>query len=321
MPLLEVRGLRVEYPSRAGALVAVDGIDFSIGTGERVGLVGESGSGKSSAAFAIAGLLRAPGRIASGSVRFEGQELLELDSDGMNRLRGTRMAMVYQDPFTFLNPVLTVGDQVTEVLRSHRLLGPGKARAETQAAFERLGLTPASVVTKKYPHQLSGGQRQRVVIAMAAIANPRLLIADEPTTALDVTVQAQILDQLSRTVDEIQSSLLLISHDLAVIRLMCDRVYVMYAGQVVESGTAEQIFDSPRHPYTQALVRASRRQLDEDGRFPTIPGSAPDLRHPPRGCRFASRCPFRFDRCTEAPPLIPRGDGGRAACWLPEEQD
>ncbi|HZP97428.1 MAG TPA: ABC transporter ATP-binding protein [Candidatus Limnocylindria bacterium] len=314
--VLAVEGLRVEYPSGDGSLVAVDGIDFEVAAGERVGIVGESGSGKSSAAFAIAGLLSPPGRISAGHIRFEDVDLVTLDEAERERMRGVRLSMVYQDPFTFLNPVLRVGDQVAEVLTAHGRASAREARARTEELFEQLGLTPGRQFARKYPHQLSGGQRQRVVIAMAVIARPGLLIADEPTTALDVTVQAQILTLLSRTVRRLGSSLLLISHDLSVIRLMCERVYVMYAGLFVESGRTERIFRAPRHPYTQALLRASSRVLDEQRRFPTIPGVPPDRRYPPTGCRFAERCAYRFERCAEAPPLLSVAEGGRAACWL-----
>jgi peptide/nickel transport system ATP-binding protein len=315
-PLLEVDGLTVRYPGLRGAVTAVDGVRLEVGEGERVGLVGESGSGKSTVAFATSRLLRPPGEVAGGSVRFEGEDLLALDEAAMDRVRGARLGMVYQDPFTFLNPVLRVGDQVGEVLRAHSRAGRAEARERAVELLGRLGLEPAVAIARKYPHQLSGGQRQRVVIAMAAVAQPRLLIADEPTTALDVTVQAQILRLLARTVADLGSSLLLISHDLAVVRLMCERVYVMYAGRIVESGPTERLFASPRHPYTEALIRASSRALGEGGRFATIAGAPPDLRHPPAGCRFAERCPARIEECATSPNLRPVPEGGEVACWV-----
>ena len=315
-PLLAISKLRVEYPAAGATLIAVDGIDLQVRQGQRVGLVGESGSGKSTLAFATTRLLRSPGR-ASGRIEFEGRDLLSLDEAGCNAVRGSRIAMVYQDPFTFLNPLIPVGDQVGETLRMHGGLSRAEARAHAEAMLERLGLRPAAVVARKYPHQLSGGQRQRVVIAMALIARPLLLVADEPTTALDVTVQAQILRVLSSIVAELGTSLLLISHDLAVIRLMCDFVYVMYAGKIVEYGPAGDLFAAPRHPYTQALLQASGHEVDSNRRFFTIPGAPPDLRHPPQGCRFAHRCPHRMDICAEAPALIADGrSGGHVACWL-----
>ena len=315
-PLLEIAGLKVSYGSPAAPMLAVDDVSLTVGRGERVGLVGESGSGKSSVAFAVMGLLRSPGRVVAGNARFGGTDLLRLDDDGMNRVRGARLTMVYQDPFTFLDPVMRVGDQVVEVLRAHRDMTGAEACERSLALFERLGLRPGALAARKYPHQLSGGQRQRVVIAMAIVSEPTLVIADEPTTALDVTVQAQILRLLAQSVDEIGSSLLLISHDLSVIRLMCKRVYVMYAGQIVEVGDTATIFTSPRHPYTAALIAASERAPDEQNRFPTIGGVPPDMRRPPSGCRFEPRCVYRMEACLQQPPLRPTATGGEAACWL-----
>ncbi len=316
--LLTVRGLRVEYPGEGGAVRAVRGIDLDVAAGERVGLVGESGSGKSTAAFAIAGLLRPPGQITAGSIKFENSDLARLKEDDLNRGRGSRLGMVYQDPFTFLNPVMRVGDQIAEVLMAHRGMGRREARARVEHTLEQMGLVPGHLMARKYPHQLSGGQRQRVIIAMATAIGPRLLIADEPTTALDTTVQMQILRLLLEAVAELGSSLLLISHDLAIVRATCQRVYVMYAGRIVESGDCELVFSSPRHPYTRALVDASRRVPDSRGQFPTIAGAPPDLRHPPSGCPFAARCPRRFDRCGREAPLLQAEANWRAACWLVE---
>ena len=318
--LLEIGGLSVSYGGAPSPMLAVEDVSLTVGRGERVGLVGESGSGKSSVAFAVSRLLRAPGQVVAGHAIFEGTDLLRLDDDSMNRVRGARLGMVYQDPFTFLNPVMRVGDQVAEVLHAHRKMTAEQARERTLALLERLGLRPGPVTARKYSHQLSGGQRQRVVIAMAIVAEPALIIADEPTTALDVTIQAQILRLLSRSVNEIGSSLLLISHDLSVIRLMCQRVYVMYAGQIVEAGDTETIFTAPRHPYTAALVAASERAVDERNRFATIAGAPPDLRHPPNGCRFAERCAFRMDVCDRPPPPRPTSSGGQVACWLEQPE-
>jgi oligopeptide/dipeptide ABC transporter ATP-binding protein len=318
-PLLSIRGLRVEYPLESGTVTAIDGVDLEVGKGQRVGLVGESGSGKSTLAFAATRLLRSPGRATEGRVDFEGQNLLSLDENSCNEIRGAKIAMVYQDPFTFLNPLIRVGNQIGETLRTHGGISRVQARARTVALLERLGLRPGAMVTRKYPHQLSGGQRQRVVIAMALINRPTLLVADEPTTALDVTVQAQILRVLSGVIDEFGTSLLLISHDLAVIRLMCDRIYVMYAGKIVESGPASELFAAPKHPYTQALLQASGRSVDSSRRFSTISGAPPDMRRPPQGCRFVYRCPYRMDICAEPPPLVQvSSSGAEAACWLNE---
>jgi oligopeptide/dipeptide ABC transporter ATP-binding protein len=314
--VLAIRGLRVEYPAGGRALAAVDGVDLTVGAGQRVGLVGESGSGKSTLALAAMRLLRAPGRIAAGEVAFEGRDLAGLDEAGCTRLRGDRIAMVYQDPFTFLNPLIRIGEQIAETLLVHGVAGRAERTARTELLLDQLGLRPATLMARKYPHQLSGGQRQRAVIAMALVNRPALLVADEPTTALDVTVQAQILRVLHRSIVELGASLLLISHDLAVVRLVADQVYVMYAGQVVESGPAAALFTAPRHPYTAALLRASGHDLGADRRFFTIPGNPPDMRRPPAGCRFAERCPHRMAVCATPPPLVAVGGAGaRVACW------
>jgi ABC-type dipeptide/oligopeptide/nickel transport system ATPase component len=257
--LLEVRDLVVEYPSRRGAVQAVDGVDLDVRRGERVGIVGESGSGKSTLAFAILRLLRAPGRISRGSIRFEGVDLVRLDEAAIGRLRGARLAMVYQDPFTYLNPVMRVGAQVAEVLALHRGLSRAVAREAVVQLFARLDLPDPTALVDAFPHQLSGGQRQRVVIAMAVALQPALLVADEPTTALDVTVQAQILRLLESLVRDMGASLILISHDLGVVRAVCDRVCVMRAGRVVEVGAAELLLRQPRHPYTRSLLDATER--------------------------------------------------------------
>ncbi|NTI78561.1 ABC transporter ATP-binding protein [Rhizobium rhizogenes] len=313
--LLTIVDLTVEYPSPGGTLKAVEGVSLAVGRGERVGIVGESGSGKSTTAFAAMGLLRTPGRVTAGQIVLDRQDVAALDERAMNALRGTRMAMVYQDPFTFLNPLYRVGAQVAETLLAHGKAAKADAIAQAVALLDRLGL-PGAVTARKYPHQLSGGQRQRIVIAMALIGRPDLVIADEPTTALDVTVQAQILDVLADAIRELGTSLLIISHDLAVMQLMCDRVYVMYAGRVVEHGPAEALFAAPAHPYTQALMRASRRETDEDRHFYTIAGNPPDLRRVQKGCRFADRCPHRMAVCTEKEPPLRPSNGTHAACWL-----
>jgi ABC-type dipeptide/oligopeptide/nickel transport system ATPase component len=259
VPILQVDALRVEYPSAASSTVAVRDVSIRVGRGERVGLVGESGSGKSTLAFATMGLLKPPGRVSAGTITVDGTELTQLSERRIAALRGDAMSMIYQDPFTFLNPLITVGDQIGEVLRLHRGLKKRAARARAAEMLEELGLRPGAEVARKYPHQLSGGQRQRVVIGMALVARPSLVIADEPTTALDVTVQAQILRLLSREIDAQGTSLLLISHDLDVVRLMCDRVYVMLRGDIVEEGPVEKIFADPQHEYTRALLASSRR--------------------------------------------------------------
>ena len=255
-PVLAIRGLRVEYPAGGRALAAVDGVDLAVGAGQRVGLVGESGSGKSTLALAAMRLLRAPGRIAAGEVRFEGRDLAGLDEADCAQLRGDRIAMVYQDPFTFLNPLIRIGEQIAETLLVHGVAGRAERMARTEGLLDQLGLRPATLMARKYPHQLSGGQRQRAVIAMALVNRPALLVADEPTTALDVTVQAQILRVLHRSIVELGASLLLISHDLAVVRIIADEVAVMNKGEIVEHGTSQQVWDEPQEAYTQRLLAA-----------------------------------------------------------------
>jgi len=258
-PILDIDLLRVEYPSAASTSVAVQGVSITVQPGERVGLVGESGSGKSTLAFATMGLLKAPGVVTSGSISVAGRVMTGLPDSEFASMRGSSVSMIYQDPFTFLNPLVRVGDQIGEVLQLHSKASRREARVAAAVILDELGLGPGAATARKYPHQLSGGQRQRVIIGMALVGSPQLVIADEPTTALDVTVQAQILRLLSREIDVHKTALLLISHDLDVIRLMCDRVYVMLKGEVVEQGPVDQIFSAPQHPYTQALLASSRR--------------------------------------------------------------
>jgi len=332
-PLLAVRDLAVEYPLRRGAVRAVDGVDLDVHRGERVGIVGESGSGKSTLAFAILRLLRPPGRITRGSIRFEGVDLVPLDEREIGRLRGARLSMVYQDPFTYLNPVMRVGAQVAEVLTLHRRLPGAEARAAVVQLFERLDLPDAASLVDAFPHQLSGGQRQRVVIAMAVAMQPALLVADEPTTALDVTVQAQILRLLESLVRDMGASLILISHDLGVVRAVCDRVCVMYAGRIIEVGAAGRLLRDPRHPYTRSLLAATARLTGAAQRGPTSAASGStrgasdvhtetDRVRPAAwlgaetGCRFAPSCPDRIEQCGLTPPLVDLGGGQAVACWV-----
>ncbi|MFZ0216437.1 MAG: ABC transporter ATP-binding protein [Candidatus Dormiibacterota bacterium] len=311
-PLLEVEGLCVTY----GMLRAAQDVSLRVGARERVGIVGESGSGKSTVAFAIAGLLRPPGSVTAGGVRFGGNPLLGRSERDVNEVRGSRLGLVYQDPFTVLDPVMRAGDQVAEVLWAHAGAARSEGRRRAAALLDRLGLRPGEAFATRFPHQLSGGQRQRVAIAMAVVSEPQLLIADEPTTALDVTVQAQILRLLLGIVRDLGSSLILITHDLAVVRALCTRVYVMYAGRVVEEGPVDAVLAQPEHPYTRALLEASRRPVSTTEPFSTIPGSPPDLRQQLSGCPFAPRCPARMDRCAEAPELLPVDPDRQVACWL-----
>jgi microcin C transport system ATP-binding protein len=317
-PLLDVRDLSVAFHQPSGASVAVDRISYEIKRGECVALVGESGSGKSVSALSILKLLPYPtASHPSGSIRFKGRELLDLSEREIRGIRGNDISIIFQEPMTSLNPLHTIESQIVEIMQLHSGVSGPVARAQTLELLMQVGIPEPETRLASYPHQLSGGQRQRVMIAMALANEPDLLIADEPTTALDVTVQAQILRVLSRAIADLGTALLLISHDLAVIRLMCDFIYVMYAGRIVEFGPSAQLFASPRHPYTQALLRASARETDSARRFFAIPGAPPDLRRPADGCRFAPRCPQRMDIC-DTPPALRQTAGSDlyAACWL-----
>ena len=302
--LLTVRGLVTEIPSARGVLRAVDGIDLDIGAGEAVALVGESGCGKSMTALSLTRLLRPPARIVAGSVLFEDTDLVRAPEAHLRGLRGARIAMVFQDPMTFLNPVKCVGHQVAEVLRLHRRLNAAAARAEVERVFDRVRLPLPDKTYSLYPHQLSGGMRQRVMIAMAIACRPALLIADEPTTALDVTIQAQIMRLLAELRAELGGALLLITHDLGLVAETCDRVNVMYAGQIVESAPSTRLFAAPAHPYTQGLLRSTLSIAAPQRDFRFIDGQPPDLVTPPPGCRFHPRCDQTIARCAQLAPRL-----------------
>jgi oligopeptide/dipeptide ABC transporter ATP-binding protein len=314
--VLRIDQLRVYFSTRLGDVRAVDGVDLTIRKGETVGLVGESGSGKSVTARSIMRLVpMPPGRYAGGSINFQGLDLLSLDDANMRELRGGRIGMIFQDPMTFLNPVYTAGEQVAEAIRLHQRVSRSEARIRTIELFRTVGIPSPEERYGAYPHQLSGGMRQRVMIAIALSSQPELLIADEPTTALDVTIQAQILDLLLGLQQQLGMSVLLITHDLGVVAETCDRVAVMYAGQIVEEGPVETIFEQPEHPYTIGLINAIPR-ADLEGASPEpIPGSPPDLVSPPAGCRFHPRCPYAEPLCREvAPELRQVAAGHVAAC-------
>jgi oligopeptide transport system ATP-binding protein len=322
--VLDVKNLKTQFFTRAGVVYAVDGISMHIDEGETLGIVGESGCGKSVTATSIMRLIPSPpGRIVEGEIlldRGSGPEnLLDFSDSEMRRVRGNSIAMIFQDPMTSLNPVFTIGDQLTEPLILH--LGMTKREAEERAIelLQRVGIPGASERLHSYPHQFSGGMRQRVMIAMALGCNPQLLIADEPTTALDVTIQAQILDLMLQLNREVGTAILLITHDLGVVAEVCERVNVMYAGQIVETGTAERIFAEPRHPYTIGLLNSIPKLGDriKEELIP-IPGLPPDLLEPPIGCRFRPRCRFRQDKCEESPPLAEAAPGQLARCWFPQ---
>ncbi|MEM7566378.1 MAG: ABC transporter ATP-binding protein, partial [Pseudomonadota bacterium] len=316
-PLLDVEGLRVRFETREGPLDAVAGVDFAIAPGETLGIVGESGSGKSVTAQAVMGLVDPPGFIVGGDMRWCGRSLLDPSRPARKAaqaLRGREIAMVFQDPMTSLNPLMTIGAQLIEVLRRHTDLNARDARARTIELLAAVGITAPESRLGQLPHAFSGGMRQRVMIAMAVACEPRLLIADEPTTALDVTIQAQILDLLAELQARMGLAILLITHDLGIVAGLCHRVAVMYAGRVVETGPVEAIFRVPAHPYTQGLLSATVG-LDADAhRLVSIPGRPPDPRALPPGCPFAPRCPLADARCRETPPIHETPDGW-AACW------
>ena len=313
--LLEVRGLSVRFRTIAGLVNAVNGLDLSIRAGEIVGLVGESGSGKSVSSRAVMGLLPPRTSTVEGSIRLEGDELVGLPESQYRRVRGERVAMIFQDPLTALDPLYRAGEQVAESLRFHFGLGKAAARARVLELLASVGLGDPASVAERYPHELSGGMRQRVMIAMALAAEPELLIADEPTTALDVTVQAQILDLMRSLVRDRDMALLLITHDLGVVRELCERAIVLYAGRVVEEAPVAQLLSTPHHPYTSGLGASIPSILERRRRLPQIQGTPPDPATLPPGCPFAPRCPAAVERCrTEVPALLAAGPGRRSAC-------
>jgi oligopeptide/dipeptide ABC transporter ATP-binding protein len=325
--LLEVRDLAVEFETPAGPVRAVDGVSFDVGAGSALGLVGESGCGKSLTALALLGLTPPRGRIAGGSVRFQGRDLLALPESELRRVRGASLALVFQEPAAALNPVYTVGDQIGEVLRVHGRADRRVARRRAIELLERVGIPDAASRAGAWPHELSGGMKQRVCIAMALACNPALLVADEPTTALDVTIQAQILELLADLRRSEGLAILLISHDLGVVGELCDRVAVMYSGRIVERGPAALLLERPRHPYTRGLLR-SRPRLDaplprsEGERLPAIPGQVPEPRDRPGGCAFHPRCAIAQPDCRATiPPLVEIAAGHDVACPYSDRGD
>ncbi len=307
-PLLEVRHLVTEIQSRKRRLRAVDDVSFQVRRGEILGLVGESGCGKSMTALSMMRLLPTAAHVAGGEILFEGRDLLKLSAREMRGIRGNHVSMVFQEPMTALDPAFTIGSQITEVLHAHTKIGGDEARDRAIAVLDRLGIPNAARRLDSYPHQFSGGMRQRVMLALALVMNPRLLIADEPTTALDVTIQAQILDLIADLRREMGLSVVLITHNLGVIHEVADRVAVMYAGEIVEIGTVDQIFSNPQHPYTQGLLKSMPYLHERRPSLYVIPGRVPDLWAMPRACRFAARCPNRIDQCTETHPVLREAD-------------
>jgi len=324
--LLDIEDLRVSFHIPEGVARAVDGISFNLAPGETIGLVGESGCGKSVTALSILGLIPSPpGKIESGKIMFDGQNLLDLDGESLRKIRGQKISMIFQEPMTSLNPVLPIGRQVAEPLMVHQGLNRAAAFEKAADWLDHVKIPAAAKRLNDYPHQLSGGMRQRVMIAMAMVCGPKLLIADEPTTALDVTIQAQILSLMIRLKEDLAMSLLLITHDLGVVAQMAARVVVMYAGQIVEEASVIDIFDRPFHPYTQGLLKSMPRTGhcgERIKRLKEIQGTVPSLTQVIVGCKFADRCPHSFEICREKPPtLFQIADGHRARCWLKEHPE
>ncbi len=318
--LMEVKNLVTKFHTEEGTVHAVNGISYTLQEGETLGVVGESGCGKSVHALSIMGLIpQPPGDIPEGEVFFRGRDLLKLSKNQQRLVRGAEIAMVFQDPMTSLNPVLTVGRQITEALRLHLGMDNEQARARAAELLSMVGIPSARDRLDDYPHQFSGGMRQRAMIAMALSCNPQLLIADEPTTALDVTIQAQILDLVRRLRDKIGMAIIWISHDLGVVAGLADTVQVMYAGYIVERGKAKEVYGDARHPYTIGLLGSLPRLDQKNEKLFSIKGAPPDMRFLPKGCPFAPRCPFRIEKCEENPPLmqVPDGAPGHVmACWV-----
>jgi peptide/nickel transport system ATP-binding protein len=315
-PLLEVKNLRVEFPTRHGTLVALDDISFDIAPGEILGVVGESGAGKSLTGAAIIGLLEPPGRVAGGQILFDGRRIDNLDADAMRHVRGKQIGAVFQDPLTSLNPLYTVGRQLVETILTHLPMNESQARERAVDLLRQTGIPAPEARIDQYPHQFSGGMRQRVVIALALAAEPRLIVADEPTTALDVSIQAQIIALLKRLAKDKGAAVMLVTHDMGVIAETCDRVAVMYAGRIVELGPVHDVIHQPAHPYSRGLM-GSIPAMDEDReRLLQIDGAMPRLNAIPRGCAFNPRCPQVFERCRQQRPDLMPARKTQAACWL-----
>ena len=321
MSLLELRGLTTTFQTARGEISAIEDISFELNAGEILGIVGESGSGKSVTALTIMGLLpQPPARVAAGSVRFAGEELTTASPNRMEKIRGAGISMVFQEPMTSLNPVFTIGEQIMETVRAHERMSASAQRARAIEMLDRVGIPSATKRLNDYPHQLSGGQRQRVMIAMSLACRPKLLIADEPTTALDVTIQAQVLDLLMDLRDELGMAILIITHNMGVIAEVADRVLVMYAGRVVEQSPAADLFDAPRHPYTKGLLACVPTLQQDRHRLIAIPGSLPEPARRPSGCRFAPRCTYRIEACrTAIPPLVMQREDRAVACIRADE--
>ena len=322
-PILQVKDLKTYYYSQKTTVAAVDGVDFSLEKGSVLGIVGESGCGKSTVARSLVGLLdHANSRTVAGSVIFDGRDVLQMDKEELRQIRGKRISMIFQDPFVSLNPVYTIKDQIYEVLKVHENLPKAQAEERVLELLRLVGIPHPELRLNNYPYQLSGGMQQRVMIAIALACQPEILLADEPTTALDVTVQAQIMELISQLKEEREMSIILISHNMGIIAEMCDQMLVMYGGVVVEEGSCKQIFAAPKHPYTIGLLGAIPSVAVDKEELDSIPGIVPKLTPPVVGCRFASRCAHANDRCrAQEPPIFPVEEGHGARCWLHETEE
>ena len=318
-PLLEVKHLRVEFPTRRGTLLALDDINLDIAPGEILGVVGESGAGKSLTGAAIIGLLEPPGRIAGGQILLDGRRIDDLPDEAMRRIRGRQIGAIFQDPLTSLNPLLTIGQQLTETILTHLPVSAAEARQRAIRLLQETGIPAAEQRLDQYPHQFSGGMRQRVVIALALAAEPKLIVADEPTTALDVSIQAQIISLLQRLCKDHGAAVMLVTHDMGMIAETCDRVAVLYAGRVVETGPVADVIHRPRHPYTAGLMGAIPALDGQRERLLQIDGAMPRLNAIPPGCAFNPRCPQVMDRCRQERPDLRDAGATQAACWLVAE--
>ncbi|MCM3127746.1 ABC transporter ATP-binding protein [Paenibacillus provencensis] len=319
-PVLRIENLKTSFMTSKGEVPAVDGVDLALYPGEVVGLVGESGCGKSMTSLSVLRLVPSPpGKIVEGAIYLKGRDLVPLKEKEMCRIRGKTISMIFQEPMTSLNPLFTIGQQMMETLRLHERISRKEAMSKAVSLLADVGISRPDKVISQYPHELSGGMRQRVMIAMAISCNPEVLIADEPTTALDVTIQAQILDLIRARNKKHGTAVLMITHDLGVVAEMCNRVAVMYAGKVVEQGSVRDIFSRPQHPYTQGLIRSVPRLADSRDRLYSIPGQVPVMSNKMKGCRFSSRCPHVMEICTEQlPELVERSTGHSSRCWLEE---
>jgi len=316
--ILELKDVKTSFYTHLGEVQAVRGVSFTLDKGEALGIVGESGSGKSVTSMSIMKLVQYPGKVKEGQILFKGEDLINKNKKEMMKIRGDEIAMIFQDPMTSLNPVYTIGDQIMEATIKHQGLSKAEAREKAIEMLKLVGIPSPEVRVDNYPHEFSGGMRQRAMIAIALSCQPDLLIADEPTTALDVTIQAQILELMKDIKEKLDTAIILITHDLGVVADVCSRIIVMYGGLIMEEGTAEEIFYTPKHPYTMGLLKSiPRLDLAEKQRLVPIPGTPPDLLKPPVGCPFASRCPYAMNICLEKmPEYTTSPTGHRAACWL-----